>query len=208
MTSLEQLSQHPLFAGTEPVVLRRALEQGAYEKCFAPGQQIRPGELALGLLLAGRAQVTKTAGHTKLRMSELGPGSLLGGATLFGKGRQPTEIRAVVSCQVLFFPQSVFEAMLEADFGLTKRYLGYLTARIRFLTDRIESIACPAAADKLLCHLAQCADETGALRMPGGLDVLAQSLGMSRATLYRSLHALEEAGRIRREGRAIYLLQE
>ena len=208
MTSLEQLSQHPLFAGTEPAVLRRALEQGAYEKSFAPGQQVRPGELALGLLLAGRAQVTKTAGHTKLRMSELGPGSLLGGATLFGKGRQPTEIRAIGSCQVLFFPEGVFEAMLEADFGLTKRYIGYLTARIRFLTDRIESIACPTAADKLLCHLVQCADETGALHMPGGMDALAQSLGMSRATLYRSLNALEEAGRIRRQGRAIYLLQE
>lgn len=208
MTLLEQLEQHPLFAGTEPAVLMRALAQGAYEARFASGQQVQPQDLALGLLIAGRAQVTKTAGHIKLRMSELGPGSLLGGATLFGKGGQPTEIRAIVSCEVLFFPQSVFEAMLEADFGLTKRYLGYLTARIRFLTDRIESIACPAAADKLLCHLAQCADETGALRMPGGIEVLAQSLGMSRATLYRSLNALEAAGRIRRAGRVIYLLQE
>lgn len=208
MTSLAQLSRHPLFAGTAPAILSRALEQGAYEKNFSPGQLVRPRENALGLLLAGRAQVTKAAGHAKLRMSELGPGSLLGAATLFGKGQQPTEVRALVSCHVLFFPQSVFEAMLEADFALTKRYLAYLTARIRFLTDRIESIACPASADKLLCHLVQCADEEGVVRIPGGMDVLAQSLGMSRATLYRSLNALEEAGRIRRERRAIYLLPE
>lgn len=206
MTSLEQLSRHPLFAGTDATVLSRALEHGAYEEAFEPGRRILAGETALGMLLSGRAQVTKAAGQYKLRMSELGPGSLLGGATLFCKGQQPTEVTAVVPCWVLFFPQPVFEAMLEADFSLTKRYITYLTARIRFLAGRIESIACPTAADKLLCHLAQCADERGMVRAPGGMDALAQTLGMGRATLYRALNALEEAGHIRREGRAIYLL--
>ncbi len=208
MISPEQLSRHPLFAGTNPVVLRRALEQGAYERAFGYGEPVSAGEAALGLLLVGRAQVTKTAGQAALRMSELGPGSLLGAAALFTRSGQPTEITALSACQVLFFPQSVFTAMLEADFGLTKRYLSYLAARIRFLTDRIKSIACPTAADKLLCHLAQCADEAGQVRAPGGMDALAQTLGMGRATLYRALKALEEAGHIRREGRAIYFLHE
>lgn len=208
MDYLDQLSRHFLFASTEPAVLTRALAEGAFEKAFAPGQLIRCREAALGLLLSGRAQVTKMAGPTRLRMSELGPGSLLGGATLFGKGQQPTEVRAASACQVLFFPRALLEAMMETDFGLAKRYMEYLTARIRFLTNRIESIASPTAADKLLCHLTQCADETGAVRTPGGMEALAQSVGVSRATLYRALNALEESGHIRRQGRAIYLPQE
>lgn len=208
MVSWEQLNRHPLFAGTEPAVLKAALERGAYERSFGPGRVVQTEEPALGLFLAGRADVTKAAGQASLRMSELGPGSLLGAATLFGKGGQPTQVQAIISCRVLFFPQAVFETMLEADFGLTKRYLGYLATRIRFLTDRIESIACPTSADKLLCHLAQFSDEKGAVRTPGGMDALAKTLGMGRATLYRALNALEETGRIRREGRAIYLLQE
>ncbi|NCB31052.1 MAG: Crp/Fnr family transcriptional regulator, partial [Clostridia bacterium] len=189
MATLEQLTRHPLFVGTDSSVLLQALEHGAYEKAFAPGVRVNAGEVALGILLSGRAQVTKTAGQIRLRMSELGPGSILGGATLFGKGEQPTDITAIVLTRVLFFPQPVFEAMLAADFGLTKRYLSYLSARIRFLTGRIESIACPTASDKLLIHLAQCADERGVVRTSGGMDMLAQTLGMGRATLYRALHS-------------------
>ena len=208
MTSIEQLSRHPLFVGTDPVILHMALEQGAYERTFAPGEVVQVSEVALGLILLGRAQVTKTAGKATLRISELRPGNLLGGATLFSKGGQPTNITAISACKVMFFPQDVFAAMLEADFELTKRYLSYLTARIRFLTDRIESIACPTAADKIMCHLAQCADNEGRVRIPGGMDALSQTLGMGRATLYRALKVLDEVGRIRREGRAIYLLHE
>lgn len=207
MLSPAQLSQHPLFMGTEQAVLARALETGAYEAVFQAGEELRSKETALGIVLAGRAQVLKAAGAARLRMSELGPGSLLGGAVLFGAGERPTLVTAATACRVLFLPQPVFEAMLAADFGLTKRYLGYLTARIRFLTDRIESIARPSAADKLLCHLAQCADAAGLVRVSGGMDALAQALGLGRATLYRALNALAEQGHIRREGRAIYLLR-
>ena len=206
MLTPEQLSKHSLFSGADPQVLAAGLT-GAYERTFTPGEEISSAGPALGLLLAGKARVTKAAGSAQLRMSELVPGSLLGGATLFEQGEQPTLITALVPCRALFFPQKVFEAMLEADFGLARRYMAYLTARIRFLAGRLESIACPSATDKVLNHLVQCADEQGLIRPAGGLDAMAETLGMGRATLYRALHALSEQGQIRREGRTICLLR-
>ncbi|MDR0840414.1 MAG: Crp/Fnr family transcriptional regulator [Christensenellaceae bacterium] len=206
-----QVLKNPLFAGVNPKVLAKALKKGAFLREYAPGETVVAAQektRALGVLLRGSAQVVKVVkgGHA-IRMSELVPGNLLGAAMLFSDvSGAPTAISTRKGCAVQFFPEDTFAEMLRADFTLTRNYIAYLTQRIHFLTDRIESIGSPSATDKLLNHLAQCClPQTGEVRLPRGMDALADTLCISRATMYRALKELEQAGFIRRDGRSIYL---
>ena len=43
------------------------------------------------------------------------------------------------------------------------------------------------------------------MKLPGSMVELAQTLNIARSSLYRSLDALEAAGKIRREGRKVFI---
>ena len=159
----------------------------------------------LGILAEGSAQVYKKAGNTAILISVLKQGSVVGAVTLFrNNARAVTEIVARQGCAVVFFSEKLFRQMLLESFPLTENYIRYLTERIYFLTGRIESIACPTAADKLLNYLAQNA-EGRVVYLPYGMSDLAEALSVSRATLYRIMEELEQQGKIRRDGKTIYI---
>ena len=50
-------------------------------------------------------------------------------------------------------------------------------------------------------------DAAGVVTLSGGMNALAKRLDMGRSSLYRSLDALSDAGRIRREGKNIIILK-
>lgn len=169
----------------------------------------------LGILLRGAAVVEKyiapddpTAAALPgiLRVSELAPGALYGMASLFlGEAQRPfpTRITALKSCAALIIPEDTFRSMLQQNFRLAENYIRYLTERIYFLNTRIDGLILPTVPQRLLLYLQQNAVD-GCLHH--SLTQLAQALNISRATLYRALEALEQAGSIRREGRRIELL--
>ena len=138
-------------------------------------------------------------------MSVLTPGALLGAASLFlADAHAVTEVDALTPCEVLFFDEETLKTLMQENFALAENYFCYLTERIHFLTGRIESIASPTVADKLLNYLAQNA-ENGAVGIPQGYNRLASTLSVSRASLYRVMGELEREGRIAREGKRILI---
>lgn len=133
------------------------------------------------------------------------PGALLGAASLFlADAHAVTEVDALTPCEVLFFDEETLKTLMQENFALAENYFCYLTERIHFLTGRIESIASPTVADKLLNYLAQNA-ENGAVGIPQGYNRLASTLSVSRASLYRVMDELEREGRIAREGKRILI---
>ncbi len=200
----------PLFTGLAPAFVQRACRLGETE-VFQPGETVfaEGGQARrLGVLLTGRAQVHKAAGDARVLMSILEPGALLGAASMFlGEATTVTEVSAMKETQVLFFREDTLKALMRENFALAENYMGYLTSRIRFLTGRIESIGSPTAADKLMNYLALNATG-GALTLPAGYGALAEALCLGRASLYRAMDALEGQGKIRREGKTIYLIQQ
>ena len=159
----------------------------------------------LGVLISGEAQVYKGAGESRVLMSILGPGSVIGAAALFLEdAAAATGIRAKRASAVMWTEEETLAALMREDFTFTRGYLAYLTSRIHFLTERIESIACTGAEEKLWSFLLRNAQE-GEVRLPGGMGGLAEALGMSRASLYRVMDRLVSSGRIRRDGRNIYI---
>ncbi len=173
---------------------------------YAAGEVIlspQCGVRALMVLLKGSVVVEKRAGEGLLRMNELSAGALFGLASLFSGEKAhpfPTSIIAKKNAEALIISESALRRMMQRDFRLTEHYIQYLTDRVHFLNERIEGLICPSAEERLLLYLTHHA-EGGKLTQ--GLTALAQSLGMSRASLYRALSKLEQEGRIHREKRCI-----
>ena len=184
---------------SEPELACRRYAAG--EMILSPGC----GVPALMILLKGCTVVEKRAGEGMLRMNELSAGSLFGFACLFSDAEAhtfPTSVTAKKSTETLIIPESALRRMMQKDFRLMENYIRYLTGRVHFLNDRIEGLICPSAEERVLLYLTQHA-ENGMLTQ--GITSLAQSLGMSRASLYRALYKLEQEGRIHREKRCIAL---
>ena len=176
---------------------------------YAAGEEIlsaHTGSKGLGVLLRGSAVVEKHAKDGYIRMSELKPCALFGMAAMFlseDAHAYPTRILAQKDSAALLIPEDTFRDMLKADFRLAENYIRYLTRRIHFLNDRIEELICPTTDQRVLLYLAQNAEDG---RFTLAMTTLAQSLSISRASLYRALDKLEAGGRIRRNRRTIELV--
>ena len=183
-------------------------EPGLANRRYAAGETILSPECgppALMLLLKGRAVVEKRAGEGMLRMNELSAGALFGLASLFVEDEHhpfPTRVIAKKNAETLAIPESVLRRMMQKNFLLTENYIRYLTGRVHFLNDRIEGLICPSAEERVLLYLTQHAEDGG---LTQGMTSLSQSLGMSRASLYRALNRLEQESRICRDKRRITL---
>lgn len=203
------ISGTPLFAGLDEGFVSHAAKR-AEERSYAAGELIfrEGGDTdGLGFLLFGKAQVHKAAGGSRVLVSVLEPPAMTGASCLFMKeAHAVTEVLAVKPCRLAFLGEETLRQLMRENFALAENYMRYLTGRIRFLTERIESIGSPGAAEKLMNYLALNARD-GKLSLPMGYKSLADALCVSRASLYRVLDGLEAGGRLRREGKTLYLLE-
>ncbi|MDD4773595.1 MAG: helix-turn-helix domain-containing protein, partial [Eubacteriales bacterium] len=78
--------------------------------------------------------------------------------------------------------------------------------RIRFLNDKIASFTSGTAESRLARYIENLREEDGCVILPTGLRQLADSLDISRASLYRAFDTLESLGCIKRDGRKIAIL--
>ena len=196
----QSVQQCELFSCFDEEQIRVWLKRpGIRIRCFAAGCKI---ELVaeLGILLSGQARVVKSAGSADVVMSTLHPVQIAGAAGLFVECSDlPTTITALTRCQILVFSESTLCEMMLEQPTLSQNYIRYLTERIRFLNTRIDSFIAPSAREKLLNYLKKHAEESHAT-LPGNRSVFAKSLGMSRASLYRTLSDLQESGELLRCG--------
>lgn len=182
--------------------LNWALSHGRLERAargevlFAPEQFTH----SLGLVLSGRVRVTRG----ELFVDRLGPGDWFGAAALFnGREEYPSTLTAQSECQVMFFSQETVETLMERWPQVARNYIGYLSGRICFLSDRVNSLAAGSAEEKVEQFLLRRADENGVTTVSAAS--IAKALGLGRASVYRAFERLEERGAIVRSGKQISL---
>ena len=170
---------------------------------FSKGQIIfdpQQFEKKLGILLSGRVRVTKQ----ELVVSELQSGDLFGAATLFNEeGRYVSTLTARTRCQVLFLTQSEVQQLMDQSGQVQRNYVRYLSNRIRFLSDKIDSLVEGTGEKKLSAYLLQQMNADGQFTLPCSMTELASRLNVGRATLYREMQKLEERGVLTRSGKTI-----
>ena len=178
---------------------------------YAAGGGIRTREVpvnALGIVLFGCAEVFKYGATGRMPMSVLLPGDLFGAAALFsGAADYVASIEAEKSTWILSITEEALLAMMRAEDRVMQNYLRYLTSRIRFLSGRIDTFAEWDTEERLMRAFRRDA-ECGVFRVRGSMTSLAESISVSRATLYRAMNELEKRGWIRRDGKTIEILKE
>ena len=195
----EILEGCPLLRHCSPALLDQIKQEGRLE-FFPTGAMVySPSHFCrcLGILLAGRLQVTKGT----LTVSYLEPGDLFGAAALYTEAPEfVTTITARRSSRCLMLPQNSMDRLLAQDGPLRENYLCYLTGRIRFLSGRLQSLVQSGAEGKLARDLLANVREG---QLTCAATDLARRLGLSRASLYRAFQSLEESGLISRHGKTI-----
>lgn len=163
---------------------------------------------SLGILCYGSATVEKKGASGKILMSVLIAGDLFGAAAMFGEHETyVADITATKSAWVVTIPEEALKRMMRQDFRITENYLRYLTARIRFLSDRIDGFAEGSVEERVMHYIEKNAVD-GVFCPSYPLSKLADALAVSRATLYRALDALIAEGRIAKDQKRITLLKE
>lgn len=196
----DALLSSPLLTGVDPPLMEDVFAQGTVLD-FCPSQVIYTPhhfQQALGILLSGTLQVRRE----QLSVSTLQPGDLFGAAALYSDEADYTAtLTGETAGRILLLDFSYVHQLLGESPLVRENYLRYLTGRIRFLNQRLHSVAAGDGEGKLARHL---------LSLQGTLDCpateLAKRLGMSRATLYRAFQSLESVGAIQRDGRKILIL--
>lgn len=159
----------------------------------------------LGVVLRGKIQVTKGSGG--LVVSNLTAGDLFGAAALFNEEEvYVSTLIAKTPCRVLFLPQEEVQSLLDGENRARWNYIRYLSGRIRFLSDKVDSLIQSTGEKKLASYLLHQMGEGGAVTLDCSMTELAARLKIGRASLYRELTKLEEEGILRREGKTITIL--
>lgn len=172
---------------------------------FSKGERIYDSEhfsRAIGYIADGAVSASDGAGGVV--MKRFCAGQTFGAAAVFGEEENYiSSVTAVSDCKIVFITEEMLRKMF-AEYPITAvNYITFLSEKIRFLNKKLSVIASPSAEETLFRYLCGAADADGKAQVPKSMTLLAGLTGLSRATLYRSLSALEEDGRIVRENNII-----
>ena len=203
---LEKVS---LFRGVSEETVRNLLRtEGCRKITYEKGEFLcRSGQPLDGLLLitGGRAQVKK--GGVLLR--DLTAGDVTGVSALYsGDTRMETDIRAGTRVTALFLSRDAMTAALQSDPQLVSNYIVFLSTRIRFLNGVIRRFSASDATRRLAGYLleqTQGQEQTPGPGSPFRATRAAEELGISRASLYRALETLQQAGCIEKKDRGLVI---
>lgn len=197
------MRQSFLFQDVPEEAVDFCLEGGEYQTAsrgdvlYAPGRFRR----CLGLVLSGRVRVTRG----ELFVDVLSKGDWFGAAALFNDREEyPSTLTALNECAVLFISQDTVSELMERWPAAGRNYVRYLSGRICFLSDRLNSLSAGSAEEKVERFLRRSADGDGNLTLSA--TAVAQAVGLGRASLYRAYESLEEKGVIAREGKHIRVI--
>ncbi|HAX40799.1 MAG TPA: hypothetical protein DCY10_08000 [Clostridiales bacterium] len=162
-------------------------------------------ERALGIILYGACVVTKESENGRMPMSVLKQTDLFGAAALFhDEEAYVARVMAQESTWALLIPEEALRSMMQRDFRVTENYLRYLTARIRFLSGRLDGFLPQSVEERVFNHIKTRAED-GLYESEWSVSQLADALRISRTTLYRAMDKLVSDGKIERHGRAFRL---
>lgn len=192
-----------LFAGvSEGIVKALVADAGTRRRSFEKGEALCRRDGAnddLIVILSGKAEVRK--GSVVMRV--LRAGDVTGVSTLFGgDGVMDSDVTAQTKLTALFFNRSAVLTAVRSDPALAENYIRFLSSRVRFLNGVISRCAGADSAGKLARYVAALAAQNGG-RFALNVSRAAAELSLGRATVYRALDALVEAGCVERDGRFV-----
>lgn len=208
---LNIISACPLFCGMKEAELKALLEHEGCNLCDCPAGGILPSDGML-ILLSGRVLIEKPASDGRsILMREALPPEAINAASALSHCGSMSRLSAPDGCKALHISgDGLYDAISKGgifSINMTK----FLVSRVVFLNKKITSLAGYTASSRLTLYLEENAKtENGVctVTLPCSLTEFAEYLGVGRASLYRTLDAMEADGAISRKGRVIRILKE
>lgn len=162
---------------------------------------------AIGFVIKGTAfAVSNNQNKIHLKMFEknmcFGAAAVFGGSTNY-----VSTITAKTDLEVLFITEDELKNLFLNYPQTAINYITFLSDKVRFLNNKLSIISCTNAEDTVLNYLSTIADACGYAQIPHNMTLLSKTLGISRASLYRTLDALQENGHIIRENNKIKVIK-
>jgi CRP-like cAMP-binding protein len=163
--------------------------------------------VAVYVIETGRlAMVRHTAEGRRVTLFTAGPGESFAEAALFSEVYHCDAV-ADVATRVTIVPKAELRALLKRRGLASDRLMARLAHQVQALRARLELRNVRSARDRVWQALIVAAEPGSRTVKPERpLNTMADEIGLTQEALYRALAALEAAGRIRRRGRRIDLL--
>lgn len=206
----------PLFIGIEPETARALLAQMRRIDLTRGEVLFEEGDAGDTVYVISRGKMKlgrrSTDGRENL-LSVLGPSEMFGELSLFDPGPRTATLTAVGETTLYEVGHAQVVEWLEANPTVAKHLLEALARRLRRTNDTLADLVfsdVPGRVAKALVELAGRFGESTADGVRVGHDLtqeeLAQLVGASRETVNKALADFTARGWVRREGRAIVLL--
>ena len=140
-------------------------------------------------------------------MKSFESGSVFGAAAVFGGEKYVSKIIAETNTTILFITEHQLKEVFIEYPQTSLNYISFLSEKIRFLNSKLSVISCGSAEDTVYRYLSGVTDSENYARLPESMTLLAKMLGLGRASLYRSLDALEQSGMIMRENNKLKVIK-
>ncbi len=206
------LAQSFLFSRCTEEHLEKLLD-GCILRVYNEGEELKSYDAKpfLCIIIKGSALVYSKDENNDLLLRILKDGDTFGVATLFGKSQDAsvTKILAEAPTEALCIHEEAVRMLILKDGDFAMRYIDFLADRIRFLNQRIACIGAGSAEEKVCAwidHQIPSECQTHMLTVSMSYTRIADTLGLSRASLYRAMDELESRGLIHREGKSIHVL--
>lgn len=153
------------------------------------------GVAMVGLVISGEVDVYSVAVDGRdIRLNTLHTGECFGIYNLLADMEMQTVLHCGEDSEIGYLPKKVLLQMMETDNRLALRYARVCNEKLQFLLRRIEFMTLQSCRGKLVSYLLAQRDRSGMVHISGSREELARHLGMSRATLFREIAALQQQG--------------
>lgn len=211
--SMDILSTCQLFNGMSPIEIGHLLSQEGCRLVHYPAGSTIPSERGMMMLLTGSVLIEKQSADGRyLRMREVWPPQAINVSALLAQPpREVSRLSTPDGCRAVELSRALVTQALMEGGTFSVNLVEFLLGRVVFLNKKITALSGHTAASRLELYLAENAvqkDGVSQVQLPFSLSEFAEHLCVGRASLYRTLDAMEQQGRIRRKGRTIYLSGE
>ena len=206
----------PLFSSIEPEAagaLRATMTLVTLARGDVLFREGEPGD-RLYVIATGKVKVGRRApdGRENL-LAVLGPGEMIGELSLFDPGARTATATAVADTSLYELEHSGLVAWIEHHPGVATHLLGALASRLRRTNEAVADLIFSDVPGRVAKSLLGLSERFGSpvadgIRVAHDLtqEEIAQLVGASRETVNKALADFAARGWIRREGRAVVLL--
>lgn len=179
------------------------------KRSFKKGETVVEGgmlgkrERTLGYVSEGEIKAKNVVGGKNVPMQVFRTGDLFGAAILFADNDEYcSEFVAQKDSEIIFVPENILCDFITEDSGFALEYTKFLTKKLQLLNRKISGYTSKTANDKLLLYL----DEKNGYLENLDMSLLAKTLGIGRASLYRAIDELIDKKLIVKKGKDIIKL--